>query len=141
MNLDPQQLPLGLLLNTVGRTILEATEAALEGDELGVVELGILWLVSLDSGLPQAEYARFQKRDLTTFGRYVDRLEARAFLLRTPHPNDRRVKTLTVTKAGMKAMEQARRKALKAETAIVASAPDIARELKELLVKLMNQMT
>jgi DNA-binding MarR family transcriptional regulator len=140
MTLDPQQLPLGFLLNTIGRRLLEETEAALAGGELSVVDLGILWLISLEPGRPQAEYARFQKRDVTTFGRYVDRLELKGYLVRTPQPHDRRVKALSVTKSGLTVLEVGRRKAHDVEARIVSLVPEITAPLKDLLVKLLNTM-
>jgi DNA-binding MarR family transcriptional regulator len=140
MKLDPQQLPLGFLLNTIGSRLLEETEVALAGGKLGVVDLGILWLVSLDPGRPQAEYARFQKRDVTTFGRYVDRLELKGYLVRTPQSHDRRVKALSLTKSGLRALEEGRRKAHNVEARLVSSGPELTAPLKDLLVKLLNTM-
>jgi MarR family transcriptional regulator, transcriptional regulator for hemolysin len=100
MNIDPEQLPLGFLLNTVGRHILAETEQAVAGLGLSVVELGILWLIDLDEGRTQVEYAQFQKRDLTTFGRYVDALEAKGQLRRSSVAGDRRAKSLWLTDQG-----------------------------------------
>jgi DNA-binding MarR family transcriptional regulator len=140
MNLDPQELPLGFLLNTIGRLVLEETEAALEGQEIGVVELGILWLISLDPDRPQAEYARYQKRDVTTFGRYVDRLESKGFLRRVPQSNDRRVKALSISPSGLKVLNDGRRKVLDAEARVLSAAPELGAPLKDLLVRLLTKM-
>jgi DNA-binding MarR family transcriptional regulator len=138
MEIDARQLPLGFLLNTLGRRVREETEKALAGWTIGVVDLGILWLLALQPGRPQADYARYQKLDLTTFGRHVDHLEKQGFLVRRPLEHDRRAKSLTLTKSGQQALEKGRRKINDVEARIVARVPGVSAPLKKLLTKLLQ---
>ena len=119
MDVDPARLPLGFLLNTLGRLVLEETQEQLAGADVGVIELGILWLVDLAPGHLQSDYARFQHRDVTTFGRYVDKLEDKGLILRNAVPDDRRAKALSLTRKGQALLRQLRKRAEKAEKAVV----------------------
>ena len=127
MDIDPNELPLGFLLNTVGRLIFEETRCRIDGIGIDVIELGILWLVEMCPGQLQADYARYQRRDGTTFGRYVDKLEEKGFLARASIPGDRRAKALNVTEAGKALLSQAKTCVAEAESSIVdPHAADVA---------------
>ena len=79
------------------------------------MELGVLWLVDLDPGHTQADYARFQRRDLTTFGRIVDKLERQKLLQRKNSEEDRRANHLSLTDQGRKVLKAGKERALKVE--------------------------
>lgn len=138
MDVDPEQLPLGFLLNTLGRLLFEETQRALAGLDADVPGLGILWLVSLDPGRPQSAYARFQHRDLTTFGRHVDRLETAGLLRRLPVTGDRRAHALDLTEAGRAVLAEGRARAGRAEARITgAQAAEVA-GIKRLLASILR---
>lgn len=118
MNISSQDLPLGFLVNTLGDMTREATIVALEGLDLSVMELGVLWLIDLEPDQTQATYARFQHRDSTTFGRIVDKLEAKQFVERKPFSGDRRAYRLVLTSQGKNILEVGKRGALKAENEV-----------------------
>ena len=134
MNVDPNSLPIGFLLNTLGGLVLRETQKEMEGIDLEVIELGILWLVDLDPGRPQAEYARFQKRDVSTFGRYVDKLQEKGFVTRNPVQGDRRAHALTVTPTGKAILTQGKRRALRAEKVVIKSSQAELDHLRTTLV-------
>ena len=119
MDQDRNGLPLGFLMNTVGRLIFEATHQRMDGMPVDVIELGILWLVDLYPGRQQSDYARFQRRDVTTFGRYVDKLEAKGFLSREPVKGDRRAHALHITKTGSIVLEEGRVQAVAAQEEVI----------------------
>jgi DNA-binding MarR family transcriptional regulator len=99
------RLPLGFLLNTVGRLVAEQTAQALRSLDLDPPQLGILWLVAEWPGQTQRCYARFQRRDASTFGRYVDELERKGLLRRIKSSTDRRALALELTDAGTRALQ------------------------------------
>lgn len=102
-----KDLPLGFLLNTVGRLMAEQTAGALRPMDLDPPQLGILWLVQQWPGQTQRCYARFQRRDASTFGRYVDELERKGFLRRIKSTSDRRALALELTEAGLQLLQSA----------------------------------
>lgn len=135
------ELPLGMLLNTIGRLVFEETHRRLSGMEVDVIGLGILWLVDSAPGQLQSEYARFQKRDQTTFGRYVDKLEGKALLVRTPVPDDRRARKLELTSKGREVLTEGKRRAHAAEAAIVGPpSPDLMQVRRFLTERLNSDM-
>jgi len=135
MDIDPDDLPLGFLLNTLGRLLYEETHNRLAGSEVDVIELGILWLIDLRPGRLQTEYARFQHRDATTFGRYIDKLEAKRLVLRETIPGDRRAKGLRITAAGRRVLRQGKNEAIDAEQAVLRMTDAERKALRKLLGK------
>ena len=119
MENERSDMPLGFLLNTVGRLIFEETNTRMQGFGVEVLELGILWLVDLYPGCQQSEYARFQRRDATTFGRYVDKLQHKGLLKRQALEGDRRAHSLVVTPKGKAVLAQGRKKVKAAQEAVV----------------------
>jgi MarR family transcriptional regulator, transcriptional regulator for hemolysin len=109
------EMPLGFLLNTAGRLILEQTVYALRDVGVDPPQLGVLWLVDSRPGETQTVYARLQKRDATTFGRLVDRLEAQGLIRRGNTPDDRRAHLLELTAAGQKVLVAGKKKAMEIE--------------------------
>ena len=114
MRISSQDLPIGFLVNTAGDKIRETTARELEGLNISVMELGVLWLIDLEPDQTQATYARFQRRDLTTFGRIVDKLERKQFVERKPFTGDRRAYRLSLTNQGKEILKIGKEAALKA---------------------------
>ena len=54
MRISSQDLPIGFLVNTAGDKIQEATARELEGLNISVMELGVLWLIDLEPDQTQA---------------------------------------------------------------------------------------
>lgn len=135
MKIDPKELPLGFLLNVLGSEILDETKSQIAELPIDVIELGILWLIDLAPGHRQSEYAHFQHRDLTTFGRYVDRLEAKGFVRRKPVPGDRRAWALHLTGEGKKILTTGKRFAYLAETSLIKGSSVRLAQVKSFLVE------
>lgn len=104
-------LPLGFLINTVGRLMAVRAARAFEAEGLDPTLVGVLWIVRLFPGRTQRQYARYQARDETTYGRMVDKLERLGLLRREPLAGDRRAWALTLTPEG-----ESRLARLRAET-------------------------
>ncbi len=100
MIVTASDLPLGFLINTIGRLLNERAKELFHKHSLDPVLLGVLWTVNLLPGRTQRQYASFQSRDLTTYGRLVDKLEALSLLKRVAVPGDRRAWALQTTTKG-----------------------------------------
>ncbi|MEQ9258103.1 MAG: MarR family winged helix-turn-helix transcriptional regulator [Roseovarius sp.] len=138
MDIDPEDLPLGFLLNTVGDILRSETQTRMTGAALGVVELGILWLIDLAPNHRQAEYARFQRYDVSTYGRYIDKLEAKGFVARHSVADDRRAHALALTEAGRQALAEGKARALAAERAVIGELAGEA-QLRAALTELLRR--
>ena len=133
-----EHMPLGFLLNTVGRLVFEETSRRMQNLDVEVFELGVLWLVDLYPGRPQAEYAKLQRRDQSTFGRYVDKLEAKGFLVRNAVLGDRRAYSLAVTASGKTLLKKGRMQVYAAQEAIVGTYDERLAELTGFLTDVLN---
>lgn len=138
MEISNSDLPLGFLVNTVADQIREATKCALDGLDITVVELGVLWLIDLSPGETQASYARFQRRDLTTFGRIVDKLESQQFLRRNCFADDRRSNHLSLTEQGRAILKVGKKIALKTERDLFAVLGEEADAFRNALVQILG---
>ena len=138
MDQNCKDLPLGFLMNTVGRLIYEATQKCMADMRVDVIELGILWLVDLYPGRQQSDYARFQRRDITTFGRYVDKLENKGFLSREAVEGDRRARALHVTKAGSAVLAEGRLKVMAAQEAVIGPSNARVAKMRDLLMDVLD---
>jgi DNA-binding MarR family transcriptional regulator len=138
MKISNSDLPLGFLVNTVADHIRQATICALDGIDITVVELGVLWLIDLSPGETQASYARFQRRDLTTFGRIVDKLESQQFLSRNCCADDRRANHLSLTDEGRAILKVGKKIALKTERDLFAVLGKEADAFRNALVQILG---
>jgi DNA-binding MarR family transcriptional regulator len=100
MTVSPDALPLGFLINTVGRLMNAEASGLFAKRGLDPVSVGVLWTVGLMPGRTQRDYAAFQARDVTTYGRFVDRLSQKGLIARHEVPGDRRAWSLKLTKEG-----------------------------------------
>lgn len=71
------------------------------------VQYAVLATVAANPGMDQRTLARTVGLDTSTTGGVVDRLEARALLVRNATPEDRRVRMLTLTADGQKLLREA----------------------------------
>ncbi len=141
MLIDPEHLPLGFLVNTVGRLLHAESTARFAREDIDPVLVGVLWTINLMPGRSQADYAAYQARDATTYGRMVDKLANRGLIERRPLPNDRRAWSLALTAKGT---------ALLADLAIEAKAveerftrdipPEDARAMRRALAQLLRAL-
>lgn len=138
MRISSQDLPIGFLVNTAGDKIREATARELEGLNISVMELGVLWLIDLEPDHSQATYARFQRRDLTTFGRIVDKLEKKQFVERKPFTGDRRAYRLLLTNQGEEIIKIGKEAALKAENEVFSCLGEDVLHLRSTLVRVLG---
>jgi len=133
METSHKDLPLGFLINTVGRLIFEETQRHMDGMQVEVIELGILWLVDAFPGRQQAEYARFQRRDATTFGRYTDKLEGKGLLARDAVAGDRRANALVLTSQGRAVLAEGRKRVYAAQAAVIGPKTATVDEISDFL--------
>lgn len=75
---------------------LEETQAS----GITPVQYAALRTVGRQPGIDQRTLARTIGFDTSTIGSVIDRLEARALMQRNAHPDDRRVRLLTITSEG-----------------------------------------
>lgn len=83
------------------------------------VQYGALQGVAAAPGIDQRTLARTIGLDTSTTGGVVDRLEARGLLLRRANPDDRRVRLLSLTDAGVALLRDATPAMLRAQQRIL----------------------
>jgi MarR family transcriptional regulator, lower aerobic nicotinate degradation pathway regulator len=84
-------------------------------------------------------------QDTSTIGGVVDRLEARGLLQRNPSPDDRRVRRLTLTKAGEDLLRRAIPAMLRAQQRMLQPLPPAERaefmRMLQVLVRTNNELS
>ena len=81
---------------------LEETQASC----ITPVQYAALTAVGRQQGIDQRTLARTIGFDTSTIGSVIDRLEARGLMQRNAHPDDRRVRLLTITAEGEQLLQQ-----------------------------------
>ena len=81
---------------------LEETQAS----GITPVQYAALTAVDRQQGIDQRTLARTIGFDTSTIGSVIDRLEARGLMQRNAHPDDRRVRLLTITAEGEQLLQQ-----------------------------------
>lgn len=101
-----------------------------ETEPLGLtpVQYAALQGVANAPGVDQRTLARTIGLDTSTTGGVVDRLEARGLLQRNAHPDDRRVRRLTLTGAGQALLREALPAMLRAQRRILEPLPAAERD-------------
>ena len=89
-----------------------------------------------DRPLPMRDLASELLCDASTVTSLVDRLEERGLVRRRPDPDDRRVKALEVTAAGI-AMRERIASVVSAEPHLLALSPDEQTDLRALLMRVL----
>ncbi|MBO0841853.1 MAG: MarR family transcriptional regulator, partial [Nocardioides sp.] len=112
---------LGFLLARLLRRIQAGEEPILR--EAGLDMWGYVVMVGLDgSEAPtQAHLAERTGRDKTRLIRNLDRLEELGYVTRTPDPDDRRNRVVTLTTAGEKALRTCRKQIAAMEQELLAA--------------------
>lgn len=79
-----------------------------EMGDLGItpVQYAALQVVANQPGIDQRTLARTIGFDTSTIGSVIDRLESRGLMQRNAHPEDRRVRLLTLTPEGQRVLEE-----------------------------------
>lgn len=105
---DEETLPLPLQMILAGRTLETWTDDLFR--ELGAKSELILPLILIGSqpGLKQSDYAQKLCQDVTTFGRYADRLDRLGHIQRHRSRDDRRAMALHLTASGEALVRSAR---------------------------------
>ena len=90
-----------------GATYRHFTETFADLD-LTQKQVSVLWLIDDRPGIAQTDLAQRMRMDRATTMGIVNRLEARAYLLRGKSPSDGRKQTLNLTDQGRRALAVAR---------------------------------
>jgi DNA-binding MarR family transcriptional regulator len=108
--------------------------------EVTPVQFAALQTISENPLVDQRSLAGAIALDASTTGGVIDRLEKRGLIARTPSVDDRRVKQLRATAAGMKLLKQLRPHVLAAQKRIVGPlGPKEAREFVRMLEVLVSE--
>jgi DNA-binding MarR family transcriptional regulator len=133
---------LAFLLKHTQAHFAAIVEPAFEDLDIDGRELGVLRVLADRDGQSQQQAAGRLAIDRTTMVAFVDRLEDKGLVVRHPHPSDRRVKVVEVTKQGRAAMRRADRVLAQAEQQFLAPLGEQgARRLKQSLLKLIARET
>jgi DNA-binding MarR family transcriptional regulator len=90
------------------RTAIDA-DSALQPMSLSLRTYSVLSLASADRFYSQREIGDFLSFDARQVVHLVDELEGLGYITRDQHPSDRRVKVVTATEEGVRALAEARR--------------------------------
>ena len=128
-----EQLP-GFLIRRLQQiavaVFLEETQAS------GITPVQYAALATVQ-GTPELDQRRLAARigfDTSTIGSVIDRLEARGLVRRTPNPNDRRARLLTLTLEGQQVLAEVTPAMLRAQQRMLA--PLSAAERKQFMALL-----
>lgn len=118
---------------------LARTHRALAPHGLKVRTYAVLGLAVSDARPTQRELSEFLRLDPSQIVALVDELERRGLVYREPHPNDRRVKVVSATPAGVATFVAAQADAGRATREWFEAIPEAHRRLfTELLGELAN---
>ena len=102
-----------------------------ETEEHGVtpVQYAAMVAVQRQPGIDQRTLARTIGFDTSTIGSVIDRLEARELMVRNASPTDRRVRLLSLTRAGDKLLKQVQPGMLRAQERMLEPLPKAQRQV------------
>ncbi len=117
---------LGVLLHRLTSSVTQRELPLLRTHQMGMWDYVVLGGLEHDPAPTQAQLAAAVGRDKTRLIANLDRLEARGLLHRTPDPDDRRNRIVTLTDAGRTLFADCRRdiRAMEADLLSTLSAPD-----------------
>jgi DNA-binding MarR family transcriptional regulator len=108
---DPAKTPpfegIAYLLSTLGHASSRRFHEVLAPLDLEPRHFAVLRAIAWNDGRPQQETAQSAHIPPSRMVAIVDELEERRLLERRPDPNDRRIRTLHVTDAGRKLLDEA----------------------------------
>jgi len=136
--LDPPTLnsrTLGFLLHEVARLLKRRFEQHARGSGLTRSQWQVLAYLAQNEGIHQSGLAELLEIEPITLGRIVDKLEAQGLIKRHPHPSDRRLWLLHLTRAARPQLVQLRKLGAitRAEALAGMSEADVERLLRTLL--------
>ncbi len=106
--MSPRRPELGALLYRLARSVVAAEVPVLRGQGVEMWEYVVLGGLERGPAPTQSQLAAAVGRDKTRLIPILDRLEARGLLRRTPDPDDRRNRVVTLTAAGRSLLEDCR---------------------------------
>ncbi len=112
---------LGILLHRLISTVARRELPLLRAHRMEMWDYVVLGGLELDSAPTQAQLATSVGRDKTRLIATLDRLEARGLLHRTPDPNDRRNRIVTLNDAGRNLLASCRRDVRAMETDLLST--------------------
>ncbi len=117
---------LGVMLHRLTSTVAQRELPLLRAHQIEMWDYVVLGGLEHDSAPTQAQLATAVRRDKTRLIATLDRLEARGLLHRTPDPDDRRNRIVTLTEAGRTLLADCRRDIRAMETDLLSTlrAPD-----------------
>ncbi len=117
---------LGVMLHRLTSAVAQRELPLLRVHELEMWDYVVLGGLEHDSAPTQAQLAITVRRDKTRLIVILDRLEARGLLHRTPDPDDRRNRIVTLTDAGRTLLAECRRdiRTMESDLLSTLSTPD-----------------
>ena len=117
---------LGVMLHRLTSAVAQRELPLLRVHELEMWDYVVLGGLEHDSAPTQAQLATTVRRDKTRLIVILDRLEARGLLHRTPDPDDRRNRIVTLTDAGRTVLAECRRdiRTMESDLLSTLSSPD-----------------
>ncbi len=117
---------LGVMLHRLTSAVAQRELPLLRVHELEMWDYVVLGGLEHDSAPTQAQLATTVRRDKTRLIVILDRLEARGLLHRTPDPDDRRNRIVTLTDAGRILLAECRRdiRTMESDLLSTLSSPD-----------------
>jgi DNA-binding MarR family transcriptional regulator len=117
---------LGAMLHRLTSAVAQRELPLLRVHELEMWDYVVLGGLEHDSAPTQAQLATTVRRDKTRLIVILDRLEARGLLHRTPDPDDRRNRIVTLTDAGRTVLAECRRdiRTMESDLLSTLSSPD-----------------
>jgi MarR family transcriptional regulator for hemolysin len=100
---------LGFLLHDVARLLKKRFEQHARGSGLTRSQWQVLAYLARNEGISQSALAELLEVEPITLARIADKLEALGLVERRPHPSDRRVWLLHLTRAARPKLEQVRK--------------------------------
>jgi len=107
--MEPNAPTLGFLLHDVARLLRKRFEQNARGSGLTRSQWQVLAYLAQNEGINQSGLADLLEIEPITLGRIVDKLQTLALIERHPHPSDRRVWLLHLTRAARSKLTQLRR--------------------------------
>lgn len=111
------------LMARLARSLGMVEAAAVEPHGISLREFVVLAEVDVEAGRSQLAVARAAAVDRSLMVTVVDSLESKGLVERSPHPTDRRVRTLGITADGRAVLAKAAIAVREAEDRLLASLP------------------
>ncbi len=132
---------IGFLMNDAARLMRTTYDRKMRRLGLTRSQWWVMTFLYFNEGISQTELSALLDIERATLGRLLDRLEAKGWVERRPHPSDRRVKRVYLTGEVELLMETMRSMAAEVRATALAGIPQPDQEhLIELLTKMKANM-